>query len=79
MKINGPIINDIVRDAPFGDKHHMFLTETERGSAISGHKALFKKNGKVNEKKHKENIEKAINTFISRVIGEMSNANNSDW
>ena len=79
MKINGPIINDIVRDAPFGDKHHMFLTEAERGSAISGHKALFKKNGKVNEKKHKENIEEAINTFISRVIGEMSNANNSDW
>ena len=79
MKINGPIINDIVRDAPFGDKHHMFLTESERGSAISGHKALFKNNGKVNEKKHKENIERAMNSFVSRIVSEMNSAINSNW
>lgn len=79
MKINGPIINDIVRDAPFGDKHHMFLTASERGSAISGHKALFKNNGKVNEKKHKENIERAMNTFICLIVAEMKNAKNADW
>jgi len=79
MKINGPIINDIVRDAPFGDKHHMFLTASERGSAISGHKALFKNNGKVNEKKHKENIERAMNSFICLIVAEMKNAKNADW
>lgn len=79
MKINGPIINDVVRDAPFGDKHHMFLTEAERGSAFSGHKALFRNNGKVNEKKHKENIERAMNSFICRIVEEMNNAKDSDW
>ena len=79
MKINGPIINDIVRDAPFGDKHHMFLTASERGPAISGHKALFKNNGKVNEKKHKENIERAMNSFICLIVAEMKNAKNADW
>ena len=79
MKINGPIINNIVRDAPFGSKHYIFLTESERGSAISGHKALFKKNGKVNEKKHVENIEKAMNSLISRIVTEMNNTKNSDW
>lgn len=79
MKINGPIINNIVRDAPFGSKHYMFLTELERGSAISGHKALFKKNGQVNEKKHVENIEKNMNSLISRIVTEMNNTKNSDW
>ena len=81
MKINCPIINDIVRDAPFNAKKHIFLSESERGSfsSISGHKVLFKKNGKVNEKKHVENIEKAMNSLISRIVIEMNNTNNSDW
>lgn len=79
MKINSPIINDVVRDAPFGAKKHIFLSESERGSAISGHKALFKNNGKVNEKKHKENIERAMNSFICLIVAEMKNPKNADW
>ena len=79
MKINSPIINDIVRDAPFGAKKHLFLSESERNSAISGNKSLFKKNGKVKEKKHKENIENSINSLVSRIVTDMNNTKDSDW
>lgn len=79
MKINGPIINDIIRDVPLGSAQHMYLTTAERGSALGGDLALFDKNGKVKEKKHKANIEDAINAYVINLISEMNNIKDSDW
>lgn len=79
MRINGPIINKIVRDAPFGAKQHIFLTTKERGSAIGGDKALFTPEGKIYEKKHKANIEKAGNDIVNGILEKMNTTANSDW
>ena len=77
MKINGPIINDIFRKAPDGIQH-IYLTTAERGAALLGDLALFKKNGQVNEKKHKKNIETEVNVFVANIINLM-NAKDSEW
>ena len=79
MRINGPIINKIVRDAPFGAEQQFFLTTKERGSAMGGDKALFTTEGKVYEKKHKANIEKAGNVIVDNILQKMKKASTSDW
>jgi hypothetical protein len=79
MRINGPIINKIVRDVPFGGQQQFFLTTKERGGAISGDKALFTPDGKVYEKKHKANIENAGNALVDNILKIMKSTSNSDW
>lgn len=78
MRINGPDINDISRQAPDGVQH-IYLTKAERGSALFGDKALFNNDGKINEKKHKANIENTVNAFIYKIITEMNKTIDSDW
>lgn len=75
MRINGPIINDIRRQAPDGVQH-ICLTKADKGW---GDKVLFNNDGKINEKKHKENIEDTVNTFVNKIISEMNKTKESDW
>ena len=78
MKLNAPIIRDIEQQG-FADVH-IYLTTAERGSTFLVHNfALFKNNGKVNEKKHKENIQEATNNLIASILNDMNAVENADW
>lgn len=78
MKLNAPTIRDIEQQG-HADVH-IYLTTAERGSTFFVHNfALFKNNGTVNEKKHKENIQEATNNFITSILNDMNTVENSDW
>ncbi len=76
MRINAPHIMELRQEATLGDVF-MYLTKAEAGSSfLKKNYALFKDDGKVNEKKHKENIELKTNELISQIISGM---NEEDW
>ena len=76
MRIGAPHILEIRQEATLGDVY-IYLTKAERGSTILVKNfALFKNDGKVNEKKHKDNIEFKTNELISQIISGM---NEEDW
>ena len=76
MRINAPHIIEIRQEAKLGDVF-MYLTKAEAGSSlVKMNFALFKNNGEVNEKKHKENIENKVNQLISQILSGMKD---SDW
>lgn len=76
MRIGAPHILELRQEATLGDVF-MYLTKAEAGSSfIKKNYAIFKNDGKVNEKKHKENIERSTNELITALL---SNMKESDW
>lgn len=73
MKINSPRIINIKQQGLFDVE--ILLKKNGSGNYIY----LFKKNGKLAEKKHKESIEKATNSLIKRIIDGMNDNNNDSW
>ena len=80
MRVNGPIINQIVQKATLGDVY-MYLSKAERGSTLRADKAIFNNDGSVNEKKHKERIETSMNQLITALVNEMNKffSSDNDW
>lgn len=77
MRINAPHILELRQEASLGDVF-MYLTKAEAGSTfIKKNFAIFKNDGRVNEKKHKENIENKTNELVAYIIKVMKD--NSDW
>lgn len=76
IRINAPQILDIVQE---GGLVQIYLTKAERPNQILAHKALFYNDGKVNEPKHKERIERSVNAFINVIIDRILKAKDSDW
>ena len=76
MRINAPHILEIRQEATLGDVF-MFLTKAEAGSSFFKLSyAIFKDDGRVNEKKHKENIENKTNELIASILEGMKD---TDW
>lgn len=73
MKINSPRIINITQQGRYDVE--IYLKKNGVGNYIY----LFKKNGNLAEKKHKESIEKATNAFIKRIVDGMNNNSNSSW
>jgi len=77
MRINAPHILELRQEASLGDVF-MYLTKAEAGSTfIKKNFAIFKNDGRVNEKKHKENIENKTNELVAYIIKVMKD--DSDW
>ena len=77
MRINAPHILELRQEATLGDVF-MYLTKAEAGSTfIKKNFAIFKNDGRVNEKKHKENIENKTNELVAYIIKVMKD--DSDW
>ena len=77
MRINAPHIIELRQKATLGDVF-MYLTKAEAGSSfLKKNYAIFKNDGSVNEKKHKENIENKTNELIANLLAEMKD--DSDW
>lgn len=77
MRINAPHILELRQEAALGDVF-MYLTKAEAGSTfIKKNFAIFKNDGRVNEKKHKENIENKTNELVAYIIKVMKD--DSDW
>ena len=77
MRINAPHILELRQEASLGDVF-MYLTKAEAGSTfIKKNFAIFKNDGRVNENKHKENIENKTNELVVYIINVMKD--DSDW
>ena len=76
MRIDAPHILELRQEATLGDVF-MYLTKAEAGSSfLKKNYAIFKNDGTVNEKKHKENIEKKTNELIESILAGMKD---TDW
>ena len=73
MKINSPRIISIKQQGLYDIE--ILLNKNGSGNYIY----LFKKNGNLAEKKHKESIEKATNSLIKRIIDGMNDEHNDSW
>ena len=73
MKINAPSIIQIIHY--FGTEV-FYLSKRDVASKSLKYHLLFKENGEVKEKKHKENIEKKTNLVVAAILNEMKD---SDW
>lgn len=79
LRIDVPIINDIVCINGYGNTIHMTIGN-EGTRAMGAYMSIFKKDNSIKYKEAKENIESFFNNLVTNIVSEIESDNQSeDW